>query len=183
MAITTLPPSPNTRLSVSLFGLRVYNDLVALDAAINSASRPKGILFAASNTSNVTAGGETMASSPATNFNWQAGRAYRITLTGRASGAVANVEFIPKLKRGTTIGASTLADFGSLKIPVSGNIEHVNFLCYVANFTGVDVVQTVQPSITGGGGNTTWDGGTIPRGWTIEDIGLASTVGGLAAQI
>lgn len=134
-------------------------------------------------TDSAAIGAETMVSSAATNFTWVAGRAYRLSLTGRVSVSAANTEAIFKFRRGTTTGASLLADLGSIKVVATGNVQHVNLVCYVSNATGSDIVQTVQPSLTGGGGNVTWSGTAIPRGWLIEDIGEAADIGALAAQI
>jgi hypothetical protein len=128
-------------------------------------------------------GAETMVSSAATSFVWKAGRGYRLTLTGRVSVSVANTEAIFKFRRGTTTGASLLADLGSIKVVTVGNVQHVNLMCYVSNATGADITQTVQPSLAGGGGNVVWSGTAIPRGWMIEDIGEAADLGALAAQI
>lgn len=137
-------------------------------------------------TDSAAIGAETMVSSAATSFVWVAGRAYRITISGRFGGSANGTEAIFKLRKGTTTAAALLADFGGLKVVTTGNVGHVNIACYVKNATGSDVVQTVQPSLTGAGGNATWIGsgaGLIPRGWMIEDIGEAADIGALAAQI
>jgi hypothetical protein len=184
--ITTVPPTPNTKVSTSTFGTLVYNDLVALDAAINSATLQRGIQFSAGVSTILTtaAGTETMASTAATNFVWKAGRAYRCVLTGRAGSNTNNAETIFKFRRGTTLAASILCDFGSVKIVTAGNLHPVSIIGFVANFTGVDIIQTVQPSVTpSGASQAIWDGATVPRGWLIEDVGLATALTGLAAQI
>jgi hypothetical protein len=87
-------------------------------------------------------------------------------------------------RRGTTLAASILCDFGSVKIVTAGNLHPVSIIGFVANFTGVDIIQTVQPSVTpSGASQAIWDGATVPRGWLIEDVGLATALTGLAAQI
>jgi hypothetical protein len=185
--VTTIPPSPNTKVSTALFGIRVYNDLVALESAINSATLQRGIQFSSGQTTVLTtaAGTETMASTAATNFVWKAGRAYRCVLTGRAGNNTNNGETIFKFRRGTTVAASVLNDFGSIKVVTAGNLHPVSIIGFVANFTAVDITQTVQPSVTPSGATQAiWDGGaSVARGWLIEDVGLATALTGLAFQI
>jgi hypothetical protein len=181
VSITTVAPNSGDPASSSLFGDRVVTDLNALAAAVNS------LKFAVGNTTSftlTTGGTEQMVSSPATGFVWKAGRAYRISLTGRAGNDTNGGEDIFKLRRGTTTAASVLADFGSIKVVNTGNLHHVNLMCYVKNATGADITTTVQPSLVGSGvTKPTWDGASVPRGWMIEDIGDASALGALAIDI
>jgi hypothetical protein len=182
VSITTVAPNSGDPASSSLFGDRVVTDLNALAAAVNTLKFAVGAA-----TDSPAIGAETMVSSAATSFVWKAGRAYRVTITGRVSVSVANTEAIFKLRRGTTTAASLLADGGSIKVVAVGNVQHVNLCYYVMNATGADITQTVQPSLTGAGGNATWvgsgGGGLTPRGWMIEDVGDASAFNALATQI
>jgi hypothetical protein len=178
MAITTVKIPQGGVISKATYLDPVVDDLTAIDLATQT------LKFATGQTTDSAAiGAETMVSSPATSFVWKAGRAYKLTLTGRVSVSVANTEAIFKFRRGTTTGATLLADLGSIKVVTVGNVQHVNLTCYVKNATGADITTTVQPSLAGGGGNVVWSGTAIPRGWMIEDAGPASIMGALAADI
>lgn len=178
---TTKPASSGAVASKSQYADKVVDDLTALAGAIEISKFASGTA-----TDSAAIGAETMVSSPATNFVWKAGRAYKVTISGRIGVDTNGTEGIFKLRRGTTTAASLLADFGGIKVVTAGNVGHVNIACYVKNATGADIMTTVQPSLTGAGGNATWKGagpGTIPRGWTIEDVGDASAYGALALDI
>jgi hypothetical protein len=182
VTITTVTPGGGSQASSSVFAGHVVTDLNALADAVNTLKFAVGAA-----TDSAAIGAETMVSSPATNFVWKAGRAYRVTLTGRVGGSAGGTEAIFKLRRGTTTAASLLADGGSIKVVTAGNVHHVNLAYYVMNATGADITTTVQPSLTGAGGNATWvgsgGGGLTPRGWMIEDVGDASAFGALATQV
>lgn len=183
VTITAVKPAiSGATASKSQYADKVVDDLTNLAAALEILKFATGAA-----TDSAAIGAETMVSSAATNFVWKAGRAYRVTITGRVGGSANGTEAIFKLRRGTTTGASLLADGGSIKIVTTGNIHHVNLCYYVMNATGGDITQTVQPSLTGAGGNATWvgsgGGGLTPRGWMIEDVGDASAFGALATQI
>jgi hypothetical protein len=179
VTITTVAPGGGSQASSSVFAGHVVTDLTALADAVNTLKFATGAA-----TDSAATGAETMVSNPATNFVWKAGRAYKVTISGRFGGSATGTEVIFKLRRGTTVGATLLADFGGLKVVLAGNIGHVNIACYVKNATGADITTTVQPSLTGAGGNATWIGTAgIPRGWTIEDVGDASAFGALAIDI
>jgi hypothetical protein len=159
----------------------VVDDLTAIDLATQTLKFATGVT-----TDTAAIGAETMVSSAATNFVWKAGRAYRVTLCGRIGASANGTEAIFKLRKGTLVSDTLLADGGSIKIVTAGNVHHVNLCFYVKNATVGDITRTVQPSLAGAGGNATWIGagaGLTPRGWMIEDIGLAATVGALAADI
>jgi hypothetical protein len=178
---TAKPASSGAVASKSQYADKVVDDLTNLAGALEISKFATG-----ATTDSAAIGAETMVSSAATGFVWKAGRAYKITISGRIGGSAGGTEGIFKLRRGTTTGASLLADFGSIKVVTAGNVHHVNIACYVKNATGADITTTVQPSLTGAGGNATWLGsgaGLIPRGWTIEDVGDASAYGALAADI
>jgi hypothetical protein len=184
VVITTVKLAVGAILGKSTYTDKVVDDLNALSAAIDT------LKFAAGATTDSAAiGAETMVSSPATSFVWKSGHAYRLPITGRVSVSVANTEAIFKLRRGTTTGATLLADGGSIKVVTVGNVQHVNLAYYVKNATGADITTTVQPSLTGAGGNATWigsgGGGLTPRGWMIEDLGpgTAAIMGALAIDI
>jgi hypothetical protein len=184
MAITTVKIPQGGVISKATYLDPVVDDLTAIDLATQTLKFATGQA-----TDSAAIGAETMVSNPATNFVWKAGHAYRIPIAGRVSVSVANTEAIFKLRRGTTTAATLLADGGSIKVIAVGNVQHVNLCYYVKNATGADIMTTVQPSLTGAGGNATWvgsgGGGLTPRGWAIEDLGpgSAAVMGALAADI
>lgn len=158
----------------------VFADLLTLagsselDLKLNGVSLGRGVKFTSARATSIGVGAQVMVNDPATNFVWRAGRCYKVSFYGRMGTNTAGALAIFKLLRGTTTAASVAIDCGGFKTGAAGDLLPVNISALIANNTGANITQTVQPSLQSSVGTVTWDGGTMPRAWTIEDIGAAA---------
>lgn len=147
-------------------------------------SHSRGTKFATGATTNITTSAQVMVlSATPANFVWHANRCYRVVIRGRLGTSVTDTLAIFKLLRGTTVAASVAIDFGGLRA-LAGALLPVTLEAYIMNNTGVDVTQQVQLSLQANNANTvTWDGGTMPRGFVIEDVGSSTDYATVANSI
>jgi hypothetical protein len=151
------------------------NKLSAItDLMLNNVSLGRGYQFTSARNTNITVGAITMVNDSVANFVWRAGRVYKVSLYGRMGTNTAGNLAIFKLLRGSSTASSVAIDFGGFKCGAVGDLLPVNISALIANNTANDITQTVQPSLQSSAGTVTWDGGTMPRSWTLEDIGSAS---------
>jgi hypothetical protein len=175
----------STKFDATRFELFNTTGSVATDFVIDGVSQGRGFRFTTALTTTQTTGVQAMSLSAATNFVWRKGRCYKVSLRGRYSTSVTNDLFIPKLLRGTTTAASVVLDFGGIPGLAGGAAIPVDISAYIKNATGADITQTVQMSIqcSNAANTCSWNGGTVPRSMTIEDVGAAADYGATANDI
>jgi hypothetical protein len=154
--------------------LDIDGNLRYLNFRLNGVSQGQGVQFSSARNTNIGVGAQTMVNDAATLFKWRAGRCYRVSFYGRMGTNTAGALAIFKLLRGTTTAASVAIDCGGFKTGAAGDLLPVNISALIANNTGADITQTVQPSLQSNVGTVTWDGSSMPRSWNIEDIGAAA---------